>query len=128
MCLFLNGFGGCRFVRQMQAFAVIGESARGGLVKPLSLHPDRALPAEPGVRDIARRLYARTGGLPLVCMHGHVDAEVLAADEPFQDPARLMVVPDHYVTRMLVSQGVSLDALGVPRLDGGPVEGDPRAI
>jgi glucuronate isomerase len=97
-------------------------------VKPLRLHPDRALPAEPGVREIARRIYARTSGLPLVCMHGHVDAEVLAADEPFSDPARLMVVPDHYVTRMLTSQGISLDALGVPRLDGGPVENDPRAI
>jgi glucuronate isomerase len=97
-------------------------------MKPLSLHPDRALPAEPGVRDIARRLYALTSDLPLVCMHGHVDAGVLAADEPFSDPARLMVVPDHYVTRMLVSQGVSLDALGVPRLDGGAVESDPRAI
>ena len=97
-------------------------------MKPLSLHPDRAFPAEPGVRDIARRLYARTSDLPLVCMHGHVDVDVLAADEPFSDPARLMVVPDHYVTRMLVSQGVSLDALGVPRRDGGPVEADPRAI
>ena len=97
-------------------------------MKPLRLHPDRALPAEPGVRDIARRIYAQTAGLPLVCMHGHMDAAVLASDEPFSDPAQLLVIPDHYVTRMLVSQGVNLDALGVPRLDGGPVEQDPRAI
>jgi glucuronate isomerase len=97
-------------------------------MKPLQLHPDRALPAEPGVREIARRLYAETGPLPLVCMHGHMDSAVLADDQPFADPAQLLVVPDHYVTRMLVSQGVSLDALGVPRLDGGPVEADPREI
>jgi glucuronate isomerase len=97
-------------------------------MRPLRLHPDRALPAEPGVRAIARRIYARTAGLPLVCMHGHVDAAVLAEDRPFSNPAELLVIPDHYVTRMLVSQGVDLDALGVPRLDGGPVEDDPRAI
>ena len=75
--------------------------------KPLRLHPDRALPADPGVRAIARRIYAGTRSLPLVCMHGHVDAAVLADDRPFDDPARLLVVPDHYVTRMLVSQGVA---------------------
>ena len=97
-------------------------------MKPLRLHPDRALPAEPGVREIARRLYAETGPLPLVCLHGHMDSAVLAEDEPFSDPAQLLVVPDHYVTRMLVSQGVSLDALGVPRLDGVPVETGPREI
>jgi len=93
----------------------------------LELHPDRALPAEPGVRAIARRLYARTAGLPLVCMHGHVDAAVLAADAPFPDPAQLLVVPDHYVTRMLMSQGVAPARIGVPGGDA-PTETDPRAI
>ena len=56
-------------------------------------------------------------------MHGHVKTEVLAEDAPFPGPARLLVVPDHYVTRMLVSQGVPLEALGVPRRDG--VLGEP---
>jgi glucuronate isomerase len=96
--------------------------------QPLTLHPDRALPAEPHVRDIARRVYAKTADLPLVCMHGHVDVDDLAIDPPFADPARLLVVPDHYVTRMLVSQGVPPEDLGVPRTDGGPVETDPRTI
>ena len=94
----------------------------------LVLDPDRALPAEPGVRAIARRVYAQTRDLPLVCMHGHVEASVFADDAPFPDPAALLVTPDHYVTRMLASQGLSLDALGVPRCDGGPVESDPRSI
>lgn len=84
--------------------------------RPLTLHPDRALPAEPTVRAIARTIYAQTRDLPLVCMHGHVEADVFAADQPFPDPARLLITPDHYVTRMLVSQGVPLTDLGVPRI------------
>jgi len=97
-------------------------------VKPLLLDDERLLPTEPRVREIAREIYRQIRGLPLVSMHGHIDAAVLALDEPFPDPARLLVVPDHYLTRMLVSQGVSLESLGVPRLDGGEVETDPRAI
>ncbi len=92
------------------------------------LHPDRALPADPGVRSIAREILAATTGLPLVSMHGHVDVSVFERDESFGDPASLLVVPDHYLVRMLVSQGVPHGALGVPRRDGGPVETDPREI
>lgn len=84
----------------------------------LQVHPDRALPADPATRGVARRIYGETVSLPLLCLHGHIDAEVLAADEPFDDPAQLLVVSDHYVTRMLVSQGLTLEDLGVPRLDG----------
>lgn len=97
-------------------------------MRSLRLHPDRALPADTDTRTVARRLYEETRSLPLLCMHGHVDAAVLAEDRPFDDPAQLLVTPDHYVTRMLVSQGMSLDALGVPRLDGGEVEADSREI
>ena len=93
-----------------------------------TLHPDRGLPAEPHLRDLARTIHNHTRGLPLVSMHGHVDAGLLAADEPFPDPARLLVVPDHYLVRMLVSQGVPHDMLGVPRIDGRPVQSDPRAV
>jgi glucuronate isomerase len=63
-----------------------------------------------------------------VSMHGHVDARVLAENLPFSDPATLLVVPDHYVTRMLVSQGETLDRLGLGRADGRPVETEPREI
>jgi glucuronate isomerase len=97
-------------------------------MKPLSLHPDRALPSEPALRARARDIYAATRDLPLVCMHGHVDAAVLATDAAFEDPAQLLVVPDHYVIRMLASQGDSLEDLGVPRRDGGPFETDARTI
>ncbi len=66
--------------------------------------------------------------LPLVSPHGHVDPRMLAEDVPLPDPARLFITPDHYVFRMLYSQGVPLEDLGVPSRDGTPVESDPRAI
>jgi len=104
-----------------------------------SLHPDRALPAEPGVRAIARRILDTTEHLPIVSMHGHVEAALLADDEPFPDPAALLVTPDHYLVRMLVSQasapGAVRDAgvrsagdLGVAREGEQATETDPRAI
>ncbi len=92
------------------------------------LHEDRYFDPNPVVRDIARGLYQHVAGLPLVCPHGHVDPKMLADDAPFPDPAALLVIPDHYVTRMLYSQGVPLERLGVPSLDGTPIETDPRAI
>jgi glucuronate isomerase len=96
--------------------------------RPLEPDDDRILPTDPAVRAIAREIFAAVRDLPLISMHGHVEASVLADDEPFPDPAQLLVVPDHYVTRMLVSQGVRLEELGVPRRDGGPVETDGRTI
>ena len=93
-----------------------------------SLRPDRALPSDPSVRPIAREILATTAGLPIVSMHGHVDAGVLARDEPFADPASLLVTPDHYLVRMLVSQGVPHDALGVARADRPGVVADPREV
>src|SRR4029453_5805630 len=56
---------------------------------------------------------------PLICPHGHVDPAILADDVPFADPARLIGVPDHYVTRMLLSQGIPPARLGVPFSAGG---------
>lgn len=95
---------------------------------PLTLHPDRLFPPEPAVRDIARRLYAEVEDLPIVSPHGHTDPSWFATDAAFANPAELLIVPDHYVFRMLFSQGIPLEDLGVPRVDGGTVEADPRAI
>ena len=92
------------------------------------LNPDRYLSAIPEVRGIARELYRLGARHPLVCPHGHVDPKLLALDEPFPDPAALIVIPDHYIVRMLYSQGVPMESLGIPRLDGGAVEADPRRI
>ncbi|AYF98392.1 glucuronate isomerase [Protaetiibacter intestinalis] len=93
-----------------------------------TLDPDRALPAEPTRRAIAREIHGRTADLPIVSMHGHVDAGTLARDEAFGDAAELFVIPDHYLLRMLVSQGVPHHELGIPPRDGGPVQHDRREI
>ncbi|WP_253871236.1 glucuronate isomerase [Promicromonospora umidemergens] len=89
---------------------------------PLVLHADRLLPADPGVLEIARRLYAAVRELPIISPHGHVDPGVLLHDTPFSDPAALFVTPDHYVTRLLHASGVQLSELGVGQ---GPL--DPSA-
>jgi len=81
----------------------------------MAMHPDRLLPADPGVREIARTLFAEVQDLPIISPHGHVPAQWLAEDTAFGDPTSLLITPDHYVTRLLHAQGVSLDELGVGR-------------
>jgi glucuronate isomerase len=76
-------------------------------------HEDRLFPADPGVRRLARRLYEHVRDLPIVSPHGHVPAELLATDRPIGDPASELVTRDHYLLRMLYSQGVPLESLGV---------------
>ncbi|MFC3073742.1 glucuronate isomerase [Shinella pollutisoli] len=94
----------------------------------MALHPDRLLPADPGVRAIARRLYDGVAGLPIVSPHGHTDPAWYAENPAFPDPAALFITPDHYATRMLYSQGVPLEDLGVARCDGTRAVIDGRAI
>ena len=92
------------------------------------LNPDRFFDPEPSVRVVARELYEQTRDLPLICPHGHVDPALLAEDRPFPEPATLIVVPDHYIIRMLYSQGVPMEALGIASRDGTKVERDPKKI
>lgn len=92
------------------------------------LDPDRLFSPDPAQRKIARRLYDAVCDLPIVSPHGHTDPGWFSENEPFADPAHLLIVPDHYVFRMLYSRGVPLERLGIARRDGGPVEQDPRAI
>jgi glucuronate isomerase len=92
------------------------------------LHPHRYFDPDPETRKVAIALYERVATLPLVCPHGHVEPKLLATNTPFPDPATLLVIPDHYVTRMLYSQGITLEQLGIPARDGSPVETDPRKI
>jgi glucuronate isomerase len=89
---------------------------------------DLLFPAESRSRDLARSLYSTVRDLPIVSPHGHTDPAWYALNEPFPDPARLLIVPDHYIFRMLFSQGVRLEELGVPRSDGSAVETDGRTI
>lgn len=89
----------------------------------VGLHPDRHLPADPGLRALARQIYQAVADLPIVSPHGHVEASVLADDQAFPDPATLLVTSDHYVTRLIHAQGVSLDQLGL-----GPEPAPPAAV
>jgi glucuronate isomerase len=98
------------------------------MTRSLTLHPDRLFPADPRSRDIARALYEPVRDLPIVSPHGHTDPAWFATNDPFADPAQLLIVPDHYVFRMLYSQGVPLEALGIPTVDGSATESDPRKI
>ena len=88
------------------------------------LHEDRLFPADPDTRAIARRLFATTATLPLISPHGHTQASWFAQNESFSNPAKLFVQPDHYVYRMLYSQGVSMEDLEI----GAEVLKNPRKV
>jgi len=80
------------------------------------------------IRNIAYELYSGVKNLPIISPHGHVDPEILATNKPFPDPTELFIIPDHYIHRMLYSQGIKLEDLGIPTIDGTPVEKDHRKI
>lgn len=93
------------------------------------LSEDRFLGPDPGQRDIALELYQSIAGLPIVSPHGHVDPRLFADPEySFGSPVELLILPDHYVFRMLYSQGINLNALGIPKKDGQRAEQDHRKI
>ncbi len=83
------------------------------MTTPLHLHEDRLFPADPAVRAIARRLYAGVRDLPILSPHGHTDPQWFAGNAPFGNATELLLAPDHYLFRMLYSQGIDLNDLGV---------------
>lgn len=93
-----------------------------------ALHADRLFPSDPSARKIARDIYAHIRDLPIISPHGHTDPEWFATNAPFPNPTDLLIIPDHYVLRMLYSQGVPMEALGVAPLDGRDYERDPRTV
>ncbi|MDB5439886.1 MAG: glucuronate isomerase [Caulobacteraceae bacterium] len=95
------------------------------MTKPLLLPDDRLLPREPRARDVALALYGEVRDLPIISPHGHTDPAWFAGNAPFANATDLLLAPDHYLFRMLYSQGVDLQALGVPSREG-PSRADPR--
>ena len=77
------------------------------------LHPQRLFPADPATRAIAGWLYSSVKDLPILSPHGHTEAKWFADNEPFPDPSTLLIQPDHYIFRMLYSQGIPLEHLGI---------------
>ncbi|MCR4437453.1 MAG: glucuronate isomerase [bacterium] len=96
--------------------------------KKRTLAADRFFDPDRKTRKIARSLYDGVRDLPIVSPHGHVDPRIFAENRPFPDPTELILMPDHYIFRMLYSQGIPLEWLGIPTVDGTPVETDHRKI
>ena len=92
---------------------------------PLKINKNRLFSSDPVQRGIANELYEAVSSLPIISPHGHTDPSWLAKNKNFGNPSELFISPDHYVYRMLYSQGVSLDELGVPGRAGVP-DYDPR--
>ena len=92
------------------------------------LNEDRFFSSEENVRKYAREIYSSIKDLPIISPHGHVDPSIFSENKPFPNPTQLFLIPDHYLFRMLYSQGISIESLGVPTIDGSKVEKDPRKI
>jgi len=97
------------------------------MARPLRLDPNRFFPLEERARSVAKALFAEVERLPIISPHGHTDPAWFAQDTPFTDAPSLLVQPDHYLLRMLYSQGVPLEALGIQPLDGVGIPVDPRS-
>src|ERR1700712_5904764 len=91
------------------------------------LDANRLFPVEGTARQIAVKLYETIRDLPIISPHGHTDPRWFAENEAFPNPAALLIQPDHYIFRMLYSQGVSLESLGIPQVDG-KEQADPREV
>lgn len=95
----------------------------------MHLPDDRYFSSDPVQRHLAMELYAQVRDLPLLCPHGHVDPKLFSdPDARFGSPTELLIIPDHYILRMLYSQGVAMEEMGVPRRDGGWTERDHRKV
>ena len=92
------------------------------------MNADRFFDPNPAIRKIARDLFESIKNLPIISPHGHVDPAIFAENKPFPNPTELFLIPDHYLFRMLYSQGISMESLGIPTIDGSKVETDPRKI
>lgn len=94
----------------------------------LTLKADRFFDPNPSVRVIARKLYLSVKNLPIISPHGHVDPTIFVDNNPYPNPTELFLIPDHYIYRMLYSQGIPMESLGVRALDGLSTETNAKKI
>lgn len=90
-----------------------------------SLHPDRYFGCSAAALPLAREIYQKMRAFPIISPHGHVDPALLAENKPFPDPVALLITPDHYITRMLASLGISYEQLDIPTSPDGIQKGVP---
>ena len=98
------------------------------MTQVLHLDEMRLFPAEKTARAICKTLYDHVKNLPIISPHGHTDPSWFALNENFENATSLLLTPDHYVLRMLYSQGISMQALGLPSKEGGVYEQDPKRV
>lgn len=78
----------------------------------MTLAADRFFDPDPSQKAAALELYALIENLPIVSPHGHVDPSLFSdPNRRFDNPVELLIQPDHYVLRMLYSQGISYELL-----------------
>jgi glucuronate isomerase len=84
---------------------------------------------DPAVLTEATALYKLVQDTPIFSPHGHVNPRLFTAESyDWGTPVDLLIMPDHYLFRMLYSQGIPLTQLGIPSQTGGDVERDHRKI
>ena len=88
----------------------------------------RLFPAEANARAVCKRLYGHVKHLPIISPHGHTDPSWFALNENFVNATALLLMPDHYLLRMLYSQGISMQDLGFAGNDDTTCEQDPKKI
>ena len=88
----------------------------------INLNHDRFFEPDSKTRAIARELYEEVREMPIISPHGHVDPKILSENTNFPNPAELLIIPDHYIFRMFYSQGIRLEDLGIPTVDGSDIE------
>ena len=93
-----------------------------------NLSEDRFFDSDPIIRRAAREIFNETKDFPIVSPHGHVEPKIFVENNPFPNPAELFISPDHYVFRMLYSQGISLDDLDIPQKGNKRLGKDPRKV
>jgi glucuronate isomerase len=98
------------------------------MTQALHLHEMRLFPSESSARRVCKRLYDHVKSLPIISPHGHTDPSWFAENKPFENATSLLLTPDHYVLRMLYSQGINMQALGIPSEDGADFEQDPKKV
>lgn len=81
-----------------------------------------------GSDPFAREIYEVMSSFPILSPHGHVDPKILLENKPFENPVELLITPDHYITRMLFSQGVTYEQLSIPHVDGSRSGVEPREV
>jgi len=94
----------------------------------LELHPERLFSSDKNVAKVAKALYEEIYDLPIISPHGHTDPRWFAENGNFGNATELLIKPDHYVFRMLYSQGITLETLGIPQRGEQAVRGEAESV